>query len=540
MRAGFDRGRAIMNRLISNCLLEVFTEKEHARTVKMHDLLRDMALHIAKSRFLVKAGTMLKKAPDVQEWSMTLEKISMMRNRLLYIPLEMSPPKCPRLTTLLLSHCNIANLPKGFFKHMRGLKVLDLSKNPIKSRPISLSKCPGLTTLLLSGCDIKSIPESFFDDMNELKILDLSYNPIKSLPHSLSNLKNLASLLLASCEDLWSVPSLSNFRVLRKLDLRETKIKEIPQGMENLVSLEHLNLDRSKNLWRTLINEIPNGVLSRLCCLHDLIVGGTLINGKEVGRLKKLQGTLEGRFYDLHNLNMYLEACRGREEPRQYIICVGIMDFYKFSENEGKEIVVRGCNIYNYQIVLPRDIKKLRICECNVDCNEEYPLFSIFILFSLSSFSSLKCLYIYDCGNMKKLFSPNCVPLNLQELSVVGCKQLEEIITSEVEPEERGMVITEFHLPQLRLLWLSDLPELKSICSAGGVLGCDSLGKIGIVDCPKLKRMGLNLPKLDNVPPSASANLSLSVQIRPKKWWESVEWDGPQPKSLFDPFVSFW
>ncbi|XP_039033286.1 uncharacterized protein LOC120169129 [Hibiscus syriacus] len=176
---------------------------------------------------------------------------------------------------------------------------------------------------------------------------------------------------------------------------------------------------------------------------------------------------------------------------------------------------------------------------CNVNCSEEYPLFSRFILFSLSSFSSLKSLYINDCGNMKKLFSPNCVPPNLQMLSVRSCKQLEEIITSEVETEERGMVITEFHLPQLGLLSLGDLPELKNICSAGGVLVCDSLGIIGIVDCPKLKRMGLNLPKLDNVPPSASANLSLSVRIRPKKWWESVEWDGPQPKSLFDPFVSF-
>ncbi|KAE8674451.1 hypothetical protein F3Y22_tig00111754pilonHSYRG00054 [Hibiscus syriacus] len=513
MQAEYDNGRAIMNRLINNCLLEVFTEGEHARTVKMHDLLRDMALHIAKSRFLVKAGTMLEKAPDVQEWSMNLEKVSMMRNRWLYIPLEMSPPKCSRLTTLLLSHCNIASIPELFFKHMDALKVLDLCRNPIMSLPISLSKCPGLTTLLLSDCGIESVPKSFFDDTNELKILDLSFNPIKSLPHSLSNLKNLTSLLLSYCEDLGNVPSLSNLGVLRKLDLRGTNIKEI-----------------------------PNGVLSRLFCLQDLIVGETLINGKEVGELKKLQGTLEGRFYDWHNLNMYLEACRGREEPREYIIFVGAVVFSRFLKSASKGVLVRGCNIYNYQIVLPRDIEGLDIGDCIVDCSEEYPLFSRFILFSLSSFSSLISLEIKDCRNMKKLFSPNCVPLNLEMLRVVGCEQLEEIIASEVESEERGMVITEFHLPQLRLLWLSDLPELKSICSAGGVLVCDSLGIIGIVDCPKLKRMGLNLPKLDNVSPSASAsaNFSLSVRIRPKEWWESVEWDGPQPKSLLDLFVSFW
>ncbi|KAE8674460.1 Detected protein of confused Function [Hibiscus syriacus] len=510
MQAEYDNGRAIMNRLISNCLLEVFTERGNGRHVKMHDLLRDMALRIAESRFLVIAGTMLEKAPDVQEWSMNLEKVSLMRNRRLYIPLEMSPPKCPRLTTLLLSGCDIESIPEGFFKHMDALKVLDLSGNPIECLSISLSKCPGLTTLVLSGCDIESIPESFFDYMNELKILDLSFNRIKSLPHSLSNLKNLTSLLLASCKDLGNVPSSLNLGVLKKLNLRGTKIKEI-----------------------------PNGVLSRFCCLQDLIVGETLINGKEVGGLKKLQGSLEGRFYDWHNLNMYLQACRGREEPREYIISVGAVGFPMFLRRASKEIVVSRCNIYNYQIVLPRDIEGLNIGYCNVDCSEEYPLFSRFILFSLSSFSSLRSLQICSCRNMKKLFSPNCVPLNLQELRVVGCMQLEEIITSEVEPEKRGMVITEFHLPQLRILSLLGLPELKSICSAGGVLVCDSLDEIEIVYCPKLKRMGLNLPKLDNVPSSASANLSLSIEIESEEWWESLEWDGPQPKSLFDPFVSF-
>ncbi|XP_039033317.1 probable disease resistance protein At4g27220 [Hibiscus syriacus] len=535
MQAEYDNGRSIMNRLISNCLLEVFTEGEHVRRVKMHDLLRDMALRIAKSRFLVKAGTMLEKAPDVQEWSMNLEKISLMRNWRLYIPLEMSPPKCPRLTTLLLSDCDIAmsrahnivvvsmqysEYSRTIFKHMDALKILDLSWNPIKSLPISLSKCPGLTTLLLSDCRIESIPESFFDDTNELKILDLSFNPIKSLPHSLSNLKNLTSLLLAYCEDLGSVPSLSNLKnlislllayckdlenvpslsnlkVLKKLDLQRTYIKQIPQGMENLVSLEYLNLDQSKNL-----NEIPNGILSRLACLQHLIVEGTLISGKEVGGLKKLE-ILKGRFYDWHNLHMYLQTCRGREEPRQYIISVGGVLWHAVGKEVRKDIVVCGCNIYSYQIMLPRDIKGLRIWDCNVDCSEEYPLFSRFILSSIGSFSYLKFLHIYDCGNMRKLFSPDCVPLNLQELRVVGCEQVEEIIASEVD--ERVMVTVEFRLPQLRILKLCSLPELKSICSVDSVVVCDSLVEIEVLKCPKLKRMGLNLPLPDNVPPSASA-----------------------------------
>ncbi|KAK8573719.1 hypothetical protein V6N13_009807 [Hibiscus sabdariffa] len=282
-----------------------------------------------------------------------------------------------------------------------------------------------------------------------------------------------------------NVPSLSNLRVL-KLDLGGTHIKKIPQGMENL-----------------------------------LRVGETLISGKEVGGLKKLE-VLEGRFEDWDNLNMYLQGFHGREEPPQYRISVGDVEWDVRSWNkEGKVIGVRGCEIHTYQMMLPPDIEELEIHNCDLDCSEEYPLFSRSILSSLSSFSSLKSFSIYGCRNMKKLFSPNCVPLNLEELSVSNCEQLEEIITSEVEQEGRGGM--EFRLPQLRRLQLFGLPELKRIHA---LLVCDSLVQISIVNCVKLERIGLNLP-----PPAPD---SVSIRIWPREWWESVEWDAkPLLKPIF-------
>ncbi|KAK9016682.1 hypothetical protein V6N11_079177 [Hibiscus sabdariffa] len=88
------------------------------------------------------------------------------------------------------------------------------------------------------------------------------------------------------------------------------------------------------------------------------------------------------------------------------------------------------------------------------------------------------------------------------------------------------MVPLEFRLPQLRELELSDLPELKRICSVHALLVCDSLVKIRIENCVKLERMGLNLP-----PPVPD---SVSIWIGPKEWWESVEWDAkPRLKPFF-------
>ncbi|PPR97976.1 hypothetical protein GOBAR_AA22684 [Gossypium barbadense] len=211
--AEFDRGRAIMNRLLNKSF------------VKMHDLVRDMALHItsAKPRFFVKVGMGLREPPNVREWSEDLEKVSLMRNwelEFLY-PLEMSPPKCPMLTTLLLCGTGIRSIPEGFFSHMDGLKVLDLTGNFIQR-----------------------------------------------LPNSISNLKNLTALLLAVCSYLKYVPSLSNLRALEGLDIRGTAIKEVPHGMQNLSSLKCLKL----RCWN--IDEIPNGIFSRPSCLQELNVGG--------------------------------------------------------------------------------------------------------------------------------------------------------------------------------------------------------------------------------------------------------------------------
>ncbi|PPR97978.1 hypothetical protein GOBAR_AA22686 [Gossypium barbadense] len=434
-QAEFDRGRAIMNRLLNNCLLEDFSKWGDRRQVKMHDLVRDMALHITseKPRFFVKAGMGLREPPNVQEWSEDLEKVSLMWNRKLEFlyPLEMSPPKCPMLTTLLLS-----------------------------------------------GCDIQSIPEGFFSHTDGLKVLDLSFNLIESLPNSISNLKNLTALLLGNCRRLKYVPSLSNLRALKELDLLGIAIKEVPQGMQNLSSLKFLKLYS----WN--IDEIPNGIFPRPSCLQVLEVHQALIGGKEVAELKKLE-YFEGRFYDFHNFDMYVHAFHVREEPHGYLIIVG--ERGRHGEiYSSKTIVLRVGSVYPNQIMLPRHIEELIVCDSSFESHEEeYPIFSRFFLTSLRNFPFLKILYISNVKYTKRLFSPNCVPPNLEQLKVSDCNQLEEIIAS----EERGRVTMKFCLPRLKKMTLCSLPELKSICSVDAVMICESLEWLDVISCPESKRL---------------------------------------------------
>ena len=194
VQAKYDRGHTILNRLVNCCLLE---SAKDGSCVKMHDVIRDMALRITSKSplFMVKARERLREFPGEKEWNANLERVSLMENDFEEIPSNMSP-HCDILSTLLLQ-CNehLQRIPECFFVHMHGLKVLNLSRTNIEV-----------------------------------------------LPNSVSDLTNLRSLLLGMCGRLKRVPSLAKLLALQYLDLEGTWIEEVPEGMEMLENLSHLSL----------------------------------------------------------------------------------------------------------------------------------------------------------------------------------------------------------------------------------------------------------------------------------------------------------
>ncbi|GMJ05230.1 hypothetical protein like AT4G27190 [Hibiscus trionum] len=483
-QAELDRAHTILNKLKNNCLLE---KGAFHSGVKLHDLVRNMALRITSEnpRFLVRAGMDLKELPDAEQWSEDLEKVSLMNNWGLQISPQISSPNCPILTTLLLSECFI-----------------------------------------------KSLPDCFFQQMPALKFLDLSMTPLESLP-SVSGLKNLTVLLLFDCRSLEKVPSFSKLKALRDLDLSITNIKSLPYGMNRLVNLRTLKLANIKN-----VTKIPNGILPNFSSLRHLDVGRTLVQG-QVGALRKLE-YFSGRFYDVEELNKYVEALD--EGPRRYNILVGRessewkLKFYpKYIELNGLAIIKprkmrrdHDVNAADHMIKLPCDVDQLSV----VDCKVSGTLFSWFISMPHPSFSSLCQIDIYNCPKMKKLLSFDVLKdlQKLQQIDVSYCDAMEEIIASDAG---EGTSTIQVVLPEFYCLKLKNLPELKSICSADGVMVCDCLVEVQINQCPKLKRVPFTLPQLpDNGEPSLPM-----IHIYPKELWETLEWDQPNAKSLLQPFL---
>ncbi|XVF78076.1 hypothetical protein PTKIN_Ptkin14bG0099400 [Pterospermum kingtungense] len=395
MQIEIDKGHTLLNKLKNSCLVETVIDEYATRNkvkVKLHDIVRDMALRITsvRPRFLVRAGMQLKEIPDVQDWKEDLEKASFMENWGLLIPCEIPPPKCPNLTTLLLSKCSI-----------------------------------------------ESIPEDFFEQMYGLKLLDLSYNNFKSLSNSISNLKTLTTLLLGSCGKLEKVPSFSKLEALKKLDLEFTRIKDVPHGMDKLVNLKYLGFNGA------YITEMGDGILAKLTSLQYLgmINGNMLMKGEEIGGLRILE-MFEVRFGELNELNSYAQALQARiRRPRRYSILVS-PQWDRTIQRGGRLIEINGYNICCANgIKIPSDVENLVIKSCSVDLHrKERALFSWFAIpRPLNTFSSLSEIYIVNC-NIEKLFSSNWVLDNLHNLSwlaIEECDDMVEIIASEIKSETK-------------------------------------------------------------------------------------------------------
>ncbi|XVF78201.1 hypothetical protein PTKIN_Ptkin14bG0111200 [Pterospermum kingtungense] len=495
MQMEIDKAHTILNKLQNSSLIEMVVDITEGR-VKLHYVVRDMALRITSVRpqFLVSAGMQLKEIPNVQLWKEDLEKASLMGNPLLQIPPKMPPPRCPNLTTLLLSRCFIESIPEGFFEQMHGLKILDISHN---------------------------------------------YYGIKSLPNSISNLKTLTTLLLHKCYQIEKVPSFSKLEALKKLDLAFTKIKDIPDGMEKLVNLKYLDLSD------TQIAEIDDEILIKFTSLQCLKLftylkeGGISVKGEVIDGLRKLE-IFDGRFHDLNEWNNYSQALLARKSwPCQYHIFMG-PGKCTFCFEWDKVIGIDGGGICcSDGIKIPSDVQFLNIGNIIVSlCKEEEALFSLGFIIPAphNNFSSLYKINIWGCKNIKKLFLSNWVLHNLHNLEILSvekCYEMEEIIASESEIEvEEGITSTTasasskftITLPKLRRLELIDLPELKSICVANGVMLCDSIEFISMKNCPKLKRLPLKLPLQDD------GQASAPIYIYPEEGWEMVEWDHPNAK----------
>ncbi|KAM3321186.1 hypothetical protein P3S67_008388 [Capsicum chacoense] len=532
----FNHGHTILNKLVKLCLLEAFLLGDEV--VRMHDLLREMALRITndKPRYMVRAGI----GPQVleeQDWVSNLDRVSFYDSEIKRIPGGMAP-NCPTLSTLILCNCDLTMIPGPFFQYMNNLQVLDLSDN----------------------------------------------SELMDLPSCISNLESLRALSLRRCYELKSVPPLGKLKNLRVLDVFLTGIKEVPQGMENLVKLKFLNMGR------TGLDELPKEILTKLPRLQYLILPERVTAPDEDLASLELLEEFRGRFCDLHN--KFMRSLHNYEKDLWYTIVVGRLNIVDYIPKQRRVIVEDYTIEAATSIFLPHGIDSLQISKChglsscfvdnfqsrttssrgltcsisccdeiewivNVPSDRDTTTDSHCISFhsldvdslrnlvglckgkiASHTFSGLTEMVIWNCSRMKKLFPRAMLQdlKNLEKLVVFGCSEMEEIIGREEgegssQSSSSISTSTTADLPKLKRLSLRDLPELKSICE--GKLMCDSLEFMEFASCPKLKRMPFYTPTTNERPfPSLE-----EISVDDENWWERLEWEQSHLKTSFQNIV---
>ncbi|OWM76560.1 hypothetical protein CDL15_Pgr005524 [Punica granatum] len=486
-RKMYNEGHRLLDELEKACLLEAFSEG--GRGVGMHDVIRDMALHIMNTEnapCMVKSGLGLEAVPDDEEWLPNLQKVSLMRNHIMAVPPSISP-NCPQLATLLLSHCSrLRKISKRFFERMQGLKVIYLS-----------------------------------------------HTRITKVPKSVMNLKKLNALVLNRCSQLSRIPSLAKLTLLRKLDLRGCiNIKEVPNGLEMLVNLTYLSLRETR------IQRIPDGVVCKLKKLQHLEADYIAVKGEEVGKLRKLEA-LRCRFENMNELNEYtlcattIESCSlviGARTDLDYWHGVFVyFDVYLNFFNSGRVIIMdEGEYKIGETWHLPRDVKALWIRGYGGTWNmsnfmglEELEELRITGCDEVSALSgsggqpeepegqleertsppprgdhcpNLKVLQIFGCPKLKHLLVPrhscNLYLKKLENLEIYHCEELESIIDEEELRTSSTSPLPPDAFSHFQSIKIDNCPKMKSVLTLELFMPLPSLQTIHVDNCKEMKVIG--------------------------------------------------
>ncbi|KAL5758134.1 hypothetical protein ACOSP7_020745 [Xanthoceras sorbifolium] len=416
-----NKGYYIIGVLLDACLLEE-GGPDH---VKMHDVIRDMALWITceveKQNVLVQAGVGLTEAPEIGKWE-RLTRVSLMDNDIENL-IEYST--CSHLTTLFLHSNHLRTIVSYFFQFMPSLKVLNLSSNG------SLNELsPGISKLV------------------SLQHLNLSQTSIKELPNELKALVKLKCLNLEQMRYLRVIPRqlISSFSMLQVLRMfNDYSSSYITQDsvlyggheflVEELLCLKYINVLtitlRSSNALRRFLSSSKLQNCTQSLSLQSFSDSKSL-NVLSLADVKHL--------HTLHVKSHYLEELKiGDAQNVQSIRGThGFRNLHRVDVNSCEKL--RDLT----WLVFAQNLKFLFVSDCfqmeEIICAREIGQVAGMIG-NLKPFEKLELLQLKDLQHLKSIYC-NALPfLHLKDIRVLECPNLKKLPLDSNSAKESKIVI---------------------------------------------------------------------------------------------------
>ncbi|KAI7997124.1 Disease resistance protein [Camellia lanceoleosa] len=490
------------------------------RCVKMHDVVRDVAISIASREehsFMVRCDEAWKEWPEKERHknyavlSLQCAGMSQLPDNLEFPKLHLLRLEFSKLHLIIYNYASkLPNLPDSFYRGMKELKALSMLNVHIKaSLPTSLRWLTNLRSLSLYQCGLIN-DVSVIGALENLEILSFDGTEINELPKEIGRLSHLKLLDLMRCGVVRICPGvLSSLSKLEELYLGssftyESRIEETKATLTELCGLS--------NFTTLVIHLLRSAYWPRDLVLTNLKAFVIIISfGREIEYFFDYQlqshfilndlhesDLMESGFKNLFKITKILEIARA----------VGVKNVGYDLDKDGfkklTKLFLEDCQDLEYVIEttdgvpVPRiafpvlqSLRLHRLDKLKEICHGQLPeeAFSALTELELRDLPTLTHLWkgptqlvrlrnltsleLARCDKLESMFSLSIARdlMQLQTLCVSECRKMEVLISNEEEGDQNEIASTttettdKIVFPKLKELCLGQMPKLNSFCN---------------------------------------------------------------------------
>jgi len=370
-----DVAREYIDELHSRSFLQDFEDSGYYRKFKVHDLVHDLALYVAKEDFAVVNA----QARMISEQARHLSIVD--NNSCGHVLF----PKSRSVRTILFPMEGVGldaeTLLHTWVSRYRYLRYLDLSDSSFETLPNSIAKLEHLRALDLShNCKIKYLPQSICKLQN-LQVLELGgCTELETLPKRLGKMISLRQLIITTKQFVLSENEFARLNHLRTLGFYYCHNLKYLFKRDQLPSLETLFVVSCGEVDSLTLSMFPNLHTLYISDCKNLNLSACYETPIQTSRMKYLH--LEG-FPEITTLPRWIEGATNTLETLVIVNCPNLR-------------MLPAC------IITMPHLKRLYISEC--------PLLKvIFYTSNIHPFTALEDLRIDDgCTELCQNYQPQC------------------------------------------------------------------------------------------------------------------------------------